>query len=839
MFHPRLHFMKTLPRLLCFPPILFITLALCGPALAQTEREIPSALKPWEKWATWEDRDSDCPPGYQDPAKRFCAWPSRVAISADRHGGSFEFDVEVFAKTWVGLPGGRDVWPSSVSANGEPLPVIERGETPSVFLPPGTHRINGAFFWKEIPQTIPLPPDVGMVSLSIDGRAVELPEWDARGQLWLRRDRTREGETAKDFLGVQVYGLIEDGIPMWLRTEIELVVAGKSREEQLGGVLPEGWKLAAVDSPIPVAVDDAGRVKAQVRPGKWKVRLDAFSLDNPQEVGFAPGVKPAIQEELIAFQSRPDFRMVDIVGIPVIDVSQTPFPDAWRPFPVYRWATDSPFQIEERMRGMGMQRPAGLDITRTLWLNEIGTEIIFRDQIAGGMQEIWRLDAAGGVVLGSVRGGGVGQLITRNPETGAPGVEIRMRQIDLEATGSMEGREPFSSTGWSADADSARVELHLPPGWRLLALFGADWVEGDWLGSWTLLDLFLLLVFSLAVFRLWGAGPALLAFAAFGLAYHEPGAPRYLWLALLVPLALLRVVPSGRGRRLLLAWKWATVGILLLVLAPFVAQQVQQALYPQLEQPTHSDMAPEFMARPTPAAGFETEVDAIVATAPEEEVAESPPPPRRRGAAYSDGLLSSTQAAAPAYFPMKSRGLNTNLLYDAKAKIQTGPGVPDWTWRTVQFGWNGPVKGSQLVSPVWIPMSLERALSVFRVLLLLGLAAILLDARRLRSPLFGAAHAPALLLATLLAASSAARAQFPDKELIDTLRERLLEPSAAFPHAAEIPSVSISLVERKISMEVEVHTAARVAVPLPGKLPAWSPVRVIPRGSSPLRSPPQ
>ena len=38
---------------------------------------------------------------------------------------------------------------------------------------------------------------------------------------------------------------------------------------------------------------------------------------------------------------------------------------------------------------------------------------------------------------------------------------------------------------------------------------------------------------------------SLVALLAFGLSYHEPGAPRLTWLFLLMPVALLRVVPAG------------------------------------------------------------------------------------------------------------------------------------------------------------------------------------------------------------------------------------------------------------------------------------------------------
>src|ERR1700716_220954 len=105
-------------------------------------------------------------------------------------------------------------------------------------------------------------------------------------------------------------------------------------------------------------------MKAQVRPGKWTIEVDAFRLDNPNDLRYASGEKPAVADELIAFRSKPDFRMVEIGGAPAVDVSQTTFPDRWRELPVYRWETSSSLRIEERMRGIGTQKPEGLKITR-------------------------------------------------------------------------------------------------------------------------------------------------------------------------------------------------------------------------------------------------------------------------------------------------------------------------------------------------------------------------------------------------------------------------------------------------------------------------------------------
>ena len=788
-----------------FPLFTIVSLAFALIAVGETTREIPEPLQAWKGWATWNDADHACPSPYSDPSKHLCFWPGRLALQAEKASGKFELSVTVFSETWIPLPGSEDLWPMEVKSHGALLPVVEHDGRPAIKLPPGSYDVEGSYKWNQMPGKIPVPREIGILELTIEGTQVEVPDWDTEGILWLERNRSAE-EADKDFLGIKLYSLIEDGIPLWLRTEIELVVSGKGREVELGSVLPEGWKLAAISSQIPVAVDNSGRLKAQVRSGKWTVLLDAFRLDNPSELRYAGEAKPAVTSQLVAFQSRPDFRMVEILGVPSVDVSQTTFPERWRSLPVYRWDTATPLRIEERLRGMGVQKPEGLRIARALWLDEDGRGMTFRDQLSGRMQQIWRLDAAPGQELGAVRNtGGQWQLITRNPQDGALGIEVRERNFNLEAAGRMSQAKTLSATGWRSDADTLNVDLNLPPGWRLFALFGADRLRGDWLTSWTLLDLFLVLILSFAVFRLWGLPAALLAFVAFGLSYHEPGAPRYIWLFLLMPIALLRVVSSGWGRRVIITWKWLTIACLVIILTPFVAGQLQQALYPQLERLGSKGY---FLARDFRLGGTGT-----VAPAPAE-------------AARAKTYDASAQAADLA---MSKAAPDSNLMYEANARIQTGPAVPDWSWRSVSFGWNGPVQASQQVHVLLIPPALERGLTILRVVLLLALAGVLLGARHLGGSIFGkpAKLAAVLLVGFLAGAALPARADIPDPATLETLRQRLLETSDAFPTAADIPFASLKIEGRRVTIDAQVHAAIQIAVPLPGRLASWSPLSVL------------
>ena len=567
--------------------VLFFVGVLFSNQLAFAQRqEIPEVLQPWKDWVTWNDAQRDCPPAYNNVDDRICFWPSRLTLNATPQTGEWKITVVVFAETWMPLPGNTDIWPLNVLGNGGPAVVVERDGRPAVKLQKGRHELSGEFAWEQMPQRISIPKEIGILSLTVGDQPVPIPNWDADGHVWLKRLRT--DETEKNLLAAQVYRLIEDGIPVWLHTDVELTVSGKSREEELGWILPEGWLLATVESPIPVAVDEQGRIKAQVRAGKWTVSLHMFRAANRGDIKYAPEAQPVVDRELVAFRAKPEFRLVDLTGIKQMDVTQTTFPAKWRNLqvsvPVYQWETASTIGIAEKSRGLGVQQPEGLKNTRQFWLDEDGRGLTYSDKLTGEMQQIWRLDTASGQQLGAVRIDGKGQLITSNSQTGAHGVEIRTRNLDLDAIGRINNARYIPAVGWQTDVDRLSATINLPPGWRMLALFGADTVYGDWLTAWSLLDLFLLLLFGLAVFRLWGIPAGIIALVAFALAYHEPGSPRLTWLFLLMPIGLLRVIPEGTVNKWIKFWKLIAVALLIVNLAPFLGNQIQNALYPQLEQ---------------------------------------------------------------------------------------------------------------------------------------------------------------------------------------------------------------------------------------------------------------
>jgi hypothetical protein len=219
--------------------------------------------------------------------------------------------------------------------------------------------------------------------------------------------------------------------------------------------------------------------------------------------------------------------------------------------------------------------------------------------------------------------------------------------------------------------------------------------------------------------------------------------------------------------------------------------------------------------------------------------------PRRRAVLPSAWRKVELGAAFEAAAPDRAAdaGLAANLAQDLSARIQTGPGVPEWTWRRVEFQWNGPVQPDQTVRWWLIPRWLERCLSTLRALLLLWLALVLVRAsgRSAASRPLGAVAPPqasrpaaggsaAVVFTTLLLVLGGPRplsaSEFPPLDLLNQLRERLLAAPPAFPGAAEIPFATLTLTNRHLVLESRIEAAATCAVPLPARFAQWSPLRV-------------
>ena len=181
-----------------------------------------------------------------------------------------------------------------------------------------------------------------------------------------------------------------------------------------------------------------------------------------------------------------------------------------------------------------------------MWLDFSGEGYTVQDRLTGTVHQGWRLNAHPDTRLGRVNAEGKDQLITHSKDGATAGVEIRQGATRITAVSRMQAEgHAFPAVGWLHDVQSLHIEMHLPPGYRLLTATGMDAARTSWISRWTLLDLFILLMITASVSRLLGRGWGAVAFFTAGLLYHEANAPVFVWLSIVASLPCSTCCPRG------------------------------------------------------------------------------------------------------------------------------------------------------------------------------------------------------------------------------------------------------------------------------------------------------
>jgi len=778
-----------------------MVVAFCGRAQAvPTLAELPEPLRPWVDWVLHGHEDARCPFLSGAADQRQCVWPSRLALDLDERAGRFTQQWLVHRDGWVPLPGGDRLWPQDVRIDDQPATLTQLDGAPRVRLPRGLHTITGTFEWEALPELLPVPPATGLLALTIHGQRVPFPNRDQQGRLWLQQREAAEQEENR--LDLVVHRRVADEIPLQLVTRIDLRVSGAGREMLLGKALPEQFIPMSLDSALPARLEPDARLRVQVRPGDWTIELAARHEGPVTALTFPDpdGVWDA--EEVWVFDARNQLRLVSVQGVTAVDPQQTELPPEWKQLPAYRMRPGDTMILVEKQRGDADPAPDRLSLQRTWWLDFDGGGYTLHDQITGTMSRSWRLEMTPPAVLGRVAVAGQDQFITRLGEAPAVGVELRQGTVQLDADSRLVGAfTDLPALSWDQDFQQVAGQLNLPPGWRLLHARGVDDAAPTWVTTWTLLDLFVVLIIAMAAGRLWGWPAGILAVLTLGLTYTEPAAPRAIWLAVLATEALARVLPDGRLSQLNKLGRLIALALLLITSVPFMVHQVRQAMYPALESPTG--------AVPLVVAGMEGAL-------------------RQSAPTFADAESLAEKSGAEATYDKRARLSLYRRELDPKAVVQTGPGLPSWQWSAVSLRWRGPVERAQRIQLIFLPPRANVVLAGLRTILLAALLVVVLRACAVSLTRSGGVRSAAvsLVVGTLLAAS-AAHADIPSPELLNELRSRLLEPPDCHPHCASSPRLQLEITRIALRARMAVDVAAETAVALPGNALHWIPETVL------------
>lgn len=165
-------------RLAGFSCIPLLCAALLTPVAAALN--LPTELAGWEAWVLKDQEFRRCPflamTSPDDPGAHRCAWPEPLTLAVDADGGQFTQRWQVYADSWVVLPGNLNHWPEDVRSNGAPAPLVARDGLPALRLSPGSYALSGRFAWDTRPETLAIAAETGVVELEVDGRRIAQPE---------------------------------------------------------------------------------------------------------------------------------------------------------------------------------------------------------------------------------------------------------------------------------------------------------------------------------------------------------------------------------------------------------------------------------------------------------------------------------------------------------------------------------------------------------------------------------------------------------------------------------------------------------------------------------------
>ncbi|WP_221900943.1 hypothetical protein [Bathymodiolus platifrons methanotrophic gill symbiont] len=401
-------------------------------AHASDTAAIPKALLPWVDWVLVDKPKYKCPFFYNNHQQKYCAWPSHLNLELENQSGTFSSDWQLYNQSYITLPGSTHHWPQNVTVNNKPALVISRNNHPAIKLDTGHHLIQGSFSWDSIPDSLAIPDNTGIISVTVLNKSILYPTIKNQ-KLWLKTSDLgiTKPEHRTDQLNLQVFRKIYDSTPLQLTTYLSLEVSGKQREITLPYTLFNGFIPISLTSTLPARLEADGSLLVQVRPGRWHIELKTQYPTELKDLNLAINDPEWPATEIWSFAAQTHLRLVEIEQVPAIDPSQSNTPTQWRNLPAFLVKQGDSMHFKVIRRGDPQPEPNNLSISRDLWLDFAGTGYTIQDKINGQITQGWRLDSLAETKLGHVQINGQTQLITLSPENAEQGVELRKGLLRL------------------------------------------------------------------------------------------------------------------------------------------------------------------------------------------------------------------------------------------------------------------------------------------------------------------------------------------------------------------------------------------------------------------------
>lgn len=804
--------------------------------------DIPEPLQPWIKWAQYQQEFRSCPfyshQHSQKKSQHVCAWPGKLDLDINAKTGQFKIDWQVYADSWVPLPGGENASITRLLDNNQPATFRFKGSQTSIYLKKGHHLLEGFFQWDKRPEDIRVPEEIALVNLTVEGQAINFPERE-RGLIWLGEPRGQEKAQTNhitNHITMQVERLISDNSPMFMKIKVYLDVSGAARDEMLGKVLGAQLELMDIKGDLSTRVDAKGNLWAQLRPGDWELTLSLRIKGYPEQFSFEPEGKFWPTEEIWSWQSNDALRITQIQSESPVDSKQL-LTNKWARFAHFLMKKGDTFKIIERSRGMSKDKDR-LTLHRNQWLNFNGDKYIFQDTISGYKTSNWRLDMLPGYQLQSAKSYANDLLVTavKKDQTG---IELRVPNVNLTTTGEAKVTQSDKVSGWDASFDSVSTDLFIPPGRMLLAAPLADKSSGDWLGYWNLWSLFSVLIVLALISRFIGWKVAIPALFTLVLGYYEKGMPLALWFNLVLAIIVASKFTEGIAGRIFSSYKVVSALLLIFALFPFLVDQFRSTLYPQLER--------------YQSLNNQQNLDQLLGSVRRERADKGKLNKQRSSRNQPSKPLQAEEKSSIGYLPKSAYPISLKTeadkitvtgsrisksdsmsRYQAGALIQAGEALPDWRWHYASLSWSGPIDAQEKSSLIILGRSgriLWRIGLILSSLFWLGLLFKVFKKEDFKLPTMPTKSIEAVFLVGIIGLYSSSfpslhAAEFPSNQLLKQLQNRLYPQQKCEPVCASLIKTEVKAEQNNLTVKLNYHLNADVVVPIPVSKD-WKIIRIV------------
>ena len=783
--------------------------------------QIPKSLQDWTAWVLDDIKDKNCPINFSKD-EHICSYPTHINVYLQHNSLTFKMKVTAFKdRQKINLPHAYQNWVKDVRVDGEKVAVLGSANA-MVFLEKGDHTIEGNFLWKKIPKYLHLPANVALVTLFKNGEKVLNPKVDTEFRLWL--NQIQKNHVEKGTLSVSIYRKLIDGHPMKMQTHLHFRISGKMRSVLLDGIVLEGFHPSKISGNIDARITKDKKLEVQVKAGEWNLTIDSFSPTNLSEFHAPKHTFKYTNQETLSLQTDASYRTIEIENAQTIDPSQNNVPKAWKHLALYLLEAKKSLKIKELYKSVKQQQQNDFILNREIWLDYDGKGYSIKDHIQADISYVKRLESLGTLALGSVSINKKPMLINTLKNSQQKGVELREKSMKIEASSRYDKDiSLLPANGWSEEFNQVSTHLNLPPGWKVFASFGSDSQSSmSWIKKWNLMDIFLVLFLSIAIFQLFGLKWSIPATFFLILLWHEEGAPTIIWLWILALVALIKVLTEGKIKKTLqVIFALSSVVVILNVLQ-FSVYKVRTTLYPQLEKV--SSYTPQYKGINKNVFG---ESRGAILGSNDNTVLKS-------SKVKEAELQSSNYVLRKSILKPKKKQVLLQNKIDPNAIVQTGEGTPTWSWSHHSFFWQSTVGTGDTLKIWFITPFMTKILNILNIIGMLFLLWMFLQAflnisiKNLKDKLFAKQNILMILFSSIIIATPqyTQASDIPSTVLLQTLKDKLLEPPACLPHCASIEQMEIRIKEDQLFIHMNISAGVAVSVPILGNRNIWLPEAV-------------